>query len=301
MRVIVPIAVTEGMLLSSSLAEDEYAAWSSGTTYALAARAIKAHKVWESVQAGNLNHDPETDTAHTWWIEVGPSNRWAMFDEKPSTRSVAAASTLTLTLQPGVWITDVALVGFAGTSARVQVYESDGVTLLFDQKKPLPGIAETSFYRWFFRDRVVIDGDIVFTGLPRRLNGRIVVTLTGPGEVSLGVLAIGVGHAVGSTLAPSTSDLIDYSRVQTDELGDTTITRRKRARRASYQVFLPNADVPRVRALRDRISSVMCVFVGSQLGNQQSALLAYGLFTRFPLEIGGTTHSTYSMEVQGAA
>lgn len=299
MKVIVPVTITDAMLLSSSIAEDDAPAYAAGTTYAAGAQVVYLHRVYESKQGSNLGKTPSTETA--WWTDLGPTARWAMFDERPSTLSAAAASTVTFTVAPGVWVTDIALIDLAGTSARVQVYDSDGTTLLWQQTKPLPGISETSYYRWFFRDRVLTDGDLIFSGLPRRLGARITVTLTGPGSVSLGVAAFGIAHTIGQTMAPGASDLIDYSRVQTDEFGATTITRRARARRNTYQVHLLNADLPRVRALRDRISARMCVFVGDESANLQSAMLAYGLFTRFPLEIAGPVHSSYSLEVQGAA
>lgn len=300
MKVLAPITVTEAMLVSSTLPETEHPAWSSGSTYALAGRVIKAHKVWQSAQASNTNHEPTTDDG-TWWTLVGPSNTWAMFDEKTSTVSASATSSMEVALSTGVWVTDLALVAFAGTSARVRVYESDGTTLLYDQTKVLPGIASPSFYDWFFSRALVASGSIVFTGLPRRVAGKIKVTMNGPGSVSLGVLALGVTHDIGSTQDDPTSDLVDYSRVDWDEFGDVTITRRKRLKRVTYPVYLPNADVPRVLALREALSSVMCVFIGTdEIENLQDALLAYGLFTKFPLAIRGRTHSTYTVEVQSA-
>ena len=117
-----------------------------------------------------------------------------MFDEKTTTVSTSATSSMAVTITPGAWVTDLALVAFAGTSARVQVYESDGTTLIHEQTKVLPGIAAPSFFDWFFSRALVASGSIVFGGLPRRIAGKIVVTMYGPGSVSLGVLALGVAH-----------------------------------------------------------------------------------------------------------
>lgn len=299
MKILVPIAVTEPMLVDSTLPETEHAAWSSGATYALADRVIYDHKVYESLQAGNTNKLPSTQT--DWWALVGPSNRWAMFDEKTSTASSAASSSMSVTLQPGVWATDLALVGLVGTSARVQVYEPDGTTLVYERTQTLPGIAGSSYYAWLFERSIVVAGSVVFSGLPRRRNGRIVVTVFGPGSVALGVLALGTTHEVGQTQGGASTDIVDYSRVQFDEFGDVSITRRKRSKRISYQVQLANSDLPRVLALREALSSVMCVFIGvDNVANIQDALLAYGLFTRFPVEIDGPVISTYSLEVQSA-
>jgi hypothetical protein len=79
MKYIKPTPITDTEFISSTRAENDHAAWSAATTYALAARVISTatHRIYESVQAGNLNH-ALTDVA--WWIDIGPTNRWAMFD-----------------------------------------------------------------------------------------------------------------------------------------------------------------------------------------------------------------------------
>jgi len=47
-------------------------AWSSGTTYAIYAVAIGSNgRAYRSLQAGNLNHDPTTDTG-TWGVALNP-------------------------------------------------------------------------------------------------------------------------------------------------------------------------------------------------------------------------------------
>jgi hypothetical protein len=98
-----PVAMTDALLISSTAPENDYAAWASGTTYALAARCISTttHRIYESVQAGNLNHDPTTDTTATWWLDVGATNRWKMFDAAVGSQS-SLASPLTVVIDPGV-------------------------------------------------------------------------------------------------------------------------------------------------------------------------------------------------------
>lgn len=298
MRVLIPVDITEDMLLSSTVPEADAPAWSAGTTYALGARVMRAHRVWESAQAGNLAKDP-TVSGPAWWADLGPTNRWAAFDEKPSTTTTGTTS-ISWTLRPGVWTSDLALISAVGSSARVRVFEVDGVTVIYDQTKSLPGISRVSFAAWFFRDRLSIDGDLVFEGLPRRLTGSIEITLMG-GDLSLGALKLGVLHTIGQTLAGATSDIQDYSRVDTDTFGNTSITRRARARKNSFQVLVLNEDLPRVRALRERISGLGCVFIGAGAEDMRSALLVYGLAGRMPLDVRGLSHSTYSLDVLGFA
>jgi hypothetical protein len=99
MKLIRPTAVSDTNLVSSTVPETDHAAWSSGTTYALAARVIKAHRIWESTQASNTNHDPQT-AGISWWVDMGPTNRWGMFDTVVGTETTATGS-ITLVLEPG--------------------------------------------------------------------------------------------------------------------------------------------------------------------------------------------------------
>ena len=61
MRIIRPAIITDAALLASN-ATESVAAWDSGITYAVGAQARSdtTHLIYESVQAGNLNHGPRT-------------------------------------------------------------------------------------------------------------------------------------------------------------------------------------------------------------------------------------------------
>ena len=69
LRITVPVAITDAMVTATDVPEADYAAWDGGTTYALGDRRIKGHKIWESAQAGNTGHDPET-SGSAWWLKV---------------------------------------------------------------------------------------------------------------------------------------------------------------------------------------------------------------------------------------
>ena len=102
MKVISPVALTTAMLTADSLPENDYPEWAAGTTYAAGQMVIRAstHRIYQSVKAGNVGHDPATRVDDTWWTDQGPTNRWAMFDQAVGTYTVGTGS-ITLTLAPG--------------------------------------------------------------------------------------------------------------------------------------------------------------------------------------------------------
>ena len=109
--------------------------WNAGTVYALGdyvynpaatPAAQVRYKVYESLQSGNTGKDPrEVDSV--WWVEVGPVNRWAMFDTSVLTRSLG---NFTITLKIGQDADTVALVGTLGTSVSVHHKTSAGATIV---------------------------------------------------------------------------------------------------------------------------------------------------------------------------
>lgn len=297
-KVIVPVTITDTMLVASSIAEDDHAAWSNAVTYVKGDRVILAHRIWESLVGGNLNHNPTTDVAAEYWGDAGPTNQRAMFDESPATPS-SAPTEISVTLRPGTWVNSLALVSAVCRTARVRVYDADGTTLLYDRTQVSTTLTRSSWHGWFMRTRFVVREDFTFEDLPRRVRGTMVITLRGPGSVSVGVLAVGLLHAIGRTREKPESDQAGFSRVLIDDFGKPTIYRRGTSRTRRYSLLVANDDIPRFHALRESIDALPCIFIATGLPNLRTALLAYGLATRMPVVIEGLTHSICSLEIQG--
>src|SRR3546814_4204176 len=67
LKVIQSTPVTGGMLLSSSVVENDYSEWSAATNYSAGSRVINAatHRIYESLIADNAGNDPaEIGRAH---------------------------------------------------------------------------------------------------------------------------------------------------------------------------------------------------------------------------------------------
>ena len=80
-----PITVTREMIFSSNIEENDAPEWSSTVTYAEAQEVLYQHRVWESLIDGNLNHAPDTGALADppKWLDLGPANRYRMFDASP--------------------------------------------------------------------------------------------------------------------------------------------------------------------------------------------------------------------------
>lgn len=268
LRLLQPITVTEAMLTASNVPENDYAGWAAGTTYALGARVVSAHRIFESAVAGNVGNDPATGSSA--WLNLGPTNRWAMFDEALGSATEQAGSVAVM-VDPVDPINAVALLDVTGSTVRVQAGA-------YDRTVPIaasPGMA-------------------TFLDLPDT-SGPITVTINGSGTVSVGTMMIGRLVDLGVTEASPTATITDYSRKETDDFGDVTVVERAWAKRMSVRALLRSDAVDLVA---NRIASVRarpCLWIGE---DSLEALSIYGFFKDFSIEVGENV-SALSLSVEG--
>ena len=296
MKVIAPVTVTPAMLTSSSIAETEYSTYSSGTTYAAAARVIYQRRGDESLQASNLNKTPGATASAAWWLDVGPTNRWAMFDAIVGTKSTATSS-IAVTITPGTIINAVAFVSAVGSAIRVRML--DGVTVVYDQTKNLDSTPIDDWDDYFFAAQV-LTGELVFTGLPRYLSATVEATITGIGTVSVGVMAIGVSHELGGVLRGASAGITDYSRKETDAtFGTTSLVQRDFAGKADVTILVPTNDTRRLKYLLASLRAIPCVWVGDDDTDTYAPLVIFGWYGDFRIVYDFARYANFSLELKG--
>jgi hypothetical protein len=98
-------------------------AYNSGTTYGVGdtVSLASSHRCYESLQAGNTNKPlpvlPETTT--DWWLDIGPTMRYAMFDLSRNTQTVGP-SPLTAVVAPGQRLNTAGLTGMSGNTLTIK-------------------------------------------------------------------------------------------------------------------------------------------------------------------------------------
>ena len=296
MKVIAPLTITEAMLTATTLPEADYATWSSGATYAAGDRRIKGHKIWESAAGSNTNHDPETDTNHDWWLEVGPTNRWAMFDGSVSTASTAAVD-IEVEITPGAIVDALAIIAGVGNSVRVQMH--DGATLVYDQTQSLDSTPIESWFDYFFAD-FALAGELLFQDLPLYRSGVITVTITASsGEASVGALVLGRLHDLGNTRPGASSGYIDYSPKETDQWGTTKFEKGAFARTSSQQMWLYTDQARRISAIVTGLRATPAVWIGDDNTELFGVLTVFGLVRNFSIDLPGPVISYCTLEIEG--
>lgn len=296
MRYIVPTAITDAMLVSSSIAETDHAAWSPATAYAQGVRVIRTstHSIYERLVPGATATAPESDPIN--WLRIGPTNRWAAFDQAVGTRS-SASDLMTFSLTPGV-VRGLALLDVDTEGATV-VMTVDGDEVYSRTIDPIQTQEACETWYDYFFEAIQRRTAIVLTDMPPYAEGVITVTLTGPGStVSVGTCAVGPVYDLGTVLASPRIGIVDYSRKVTDDFGVTRVSERAYARRMSLDVLLPTVNVDVATARLARVRARPVVWVASQ---RFDALSVYGFVKDWSVLIPGLVNSTCSLEVEGLA
>lgn len=294
MRLLRPVTITDALLISSTAPETDYAAWSAATTYALGNRVIKTstHRIYESVQGSNLNHDPAADTTSTWWLDIGPTNRWAMFDQAVGSQT-SQATPLTVVLEPGI-VAGLALLDVEAATATVTM-TSGASTVYSASFDMIDGTELVDWYGYFF-DAIEPRDTLVITDLPAYDDGQITVTLTASATARCGTLAVGPLLEVGNINYGAGIGIIDYSRKETDAFGVTSLLERSYARRAEVEVVVEAGRVNYVARALAAVRAIPCVWIGD---TDYTCLIVYGFPRDWGININYPAYSLGRLTIEG--
>lgn len=294
MKLIRPTNVADAMLISTSAINAD-ATYSAATSYPVGGRCTYARRIYESLQGANVGHTP--DTSISWWVDMGPSNQWALFDQQIST-ATTADNLLEVTVATGM-IDAVALIGVAATSARLVVRDGSGGDVVYDQSMSLSGDIPTDWYQYFFFDPFTPATQGMFENIPPYASAHATITLTSGGSVAIGAVVFGLSSDIGKAQYGASCGIIDYSRKDTDAFGVTTFVKRAYSKRLSVQLVLDNAQINRVQRLLYSVRATPCVWIASSDEGLSEALSVYGFYKDFSATIAYPKISLYSLEIEG--
>lgn len=297
MKFVKPVPITDAILISSTRAENEVAAWSSVTTYAIGDQVllVSTHRVYQCVQAGNLNHDPAADLTAAWWVDIGPTNRWAMFDQAIGSVT-SQSSPLAVTLAPGI-VNALALLDVDAASATITMTDGAGGPTVYSRSLDL---ADQSilldWYMYFFEDFAPLTY-FILDDLPPYQNGRLTISLTnGAAPAQCGTLVAGAAIDIGKERHGPQIGIIDYSRKETDAYGITRVVERAYAKRFDLDLVIPAEQVDYVAQELAAIRATPVVWYGK---SHYRSLMGYGWLRDWSITIAYPTYSEARTTIEG--
>ena len=299
MQIIKPVTVTDSVLVSSNVAENDYAEWAVGTTYAVGDKVIvlSTHRIYESLVDSNLGNDPTTDDG-TNWLDIGATNRWKAFDQKigdPVTNTTSIEYTLSDTTSN---ITSVALFGLEGISANVTVTDDTEGEVYNETVSLIDNRNIVDWYTYFFEEQVQKE-QALFLNIPPYLASDVDVTVTAAtGDTAeLGQLVLGFLSSLGATTYGTAISIEDFSRKETDAFGNFIVVERAFAQLADFDVQFETANARKIQRTLAELRATPVVYIGSE--DTAYGTTIYGFYRRFDLTLEGPSLSFGAIEVEG--
>lgn len=277
-RVVEPISVTDDMLLSSSVSEDSTSAWVSGTSYARGTfvHRSQTHRVYCDKTGGASTTAPELDTSR--WDDVRPTNRWACFDLIKTTETAATGS-LTVAIAPGEVIDTLCLYAVDGFEATVTMTAAGDV--VYTKTVNLENSNPADYWEWCFGGYDPV-AKVLFADMPPYAEAHVTVTVAASAgvTVSLGALVVGLSSHLGGTKRDILLDEVDYSTIDTDLYGVTSLTARETASTMEVDVNVSVDSIAAVQARMKALAGKPALWIASD-DNRLTVAILLGVRTRF--------------------
>lgn len=247
-----------------------YLPWSNGTNYALDAIVTEDHQLFQAMKAGS-GHRPTTSGLE-YWLPLGPTNRWAMFDRQIETR----------TTHPREIKFEIAMNGrfdtlglFTVDAAAINVTVMKGAVEVFNKSYSMTSYQGIANYWDHFFNPHPRRRKLYLTGLPIFAGLRLIVTLTGK-DVSVGHFAHGRKRRLGATLRGGQLGSVDYSEYKTDTFGRRSVMVREYKNQGRFDVVVkkPYVDTTRQAILDSRGTPAMIC-----ASDQYQSMIFFGLIT----------------------
>jgi len=230
-------------------------AYNAGTAYAIGDTASANYRVYKSLTAGNTGNAvpilPETENAN--WIDVGPMNRWAMFDLDSNTQTVWA-SPLTVVFAPGERINTIGFNGLRGATLTISATSVTGGGTVYG-----PVVVDLSYrdvldgYEYCFSPFLTRPYHVVHDVPPY---SDIIITVmisATTGNVKIGSCVVGTYIDLGQTSADTTNRGISFSKVTRDLYGKATMVKRRSIPATKHRSLLDRIKVDRTMYARDTL------------------------------------------------
>lgn len=236
-----------------------------------------------------------------YWQDIGPSNKWAMFDYLRNSATKAKDS-LTIRLTMGTRFNALALVGMkgvrsatlkVGTAANIDTAPPYNITRTLTERTTL------TWYDYFF-DPITTAPSAVFFDLPIGTSYIIELTLVGA-NLECGGVVVGYAEDIGTLQRGASNDVTNFSSVTRDVFGNANMVQRRNVPKTSQQLFLPAEMVNLVRRIRDSLNAKPAVWVGLEdIPGQYyfESLLIVGFYKTFKISIDNNIGVIVDLELE---
>lgn len=292
MYAVLPVAFAPAQLISTT-ATETVAEYNPATTYDVDAQARldATGRIYLSLQASNTGHPPAT--SDLWWVDIGPANRLAMFDNKLSTQTLGS-SPLVVEIAPGAVVSNLGLLRLVGSQVVVEMLVDASV--VYTKTVSLQGATIGDWADFYFKpdEQITV---ALFDDLPLYYSAHLRITITGSGTVGCGHCVYGRRHDLGGLQYDANADFLDFSTKETDKLGETKFVERDYADEFSGLLEVPNGQVNSVKRVLRSLRAKPTLYVGTPDSRFIELFVAFGWARRHRIAVKYANHSILDFEI----
>lgn len=299
MIVVIPKEIDDVNVVSSTIAEPDTGEvlWNATTNYALGAVVIRTttHKKYENVLAGVDAGLPENTP--TRWLEVGVTNKWAMFDTLRNTQSIGGGS-VEVVMQMDKRIDSLGLLSVEANEVDVEVKSAGDVVYTANRKLTYRNVS--SWYEYYFSE-FLYRKNTLLTDIPPYSNLNIKITFTSVEPVKVGAISVGSKDYLGKMLYGATSDELNFSRIDREITGEAILLPRKSVPKINVSLLTEKYLVNKVRDVRRNLNAVPAIWSGlddKQDNDLFDTLLIFGVYKKFIIDVSIPSHIGIDLEVE---
>jgi hypothetical protein len=295
MIIIEPIDVTAaGVFVSSNVPEADYAAYASGTTYAIGNRVcdFAAHLIYESKVSSNLGN-LLSDT--TKWLLIGSTNRWRMLDQYNNTQTIVAGPII-LNLKPNQLARGIYFGNMDADSIDIVVTDPTAGVVYTEHQDLALSSSGSSFYGWCFNP-IRKKTAAVSVLLPPYAGATTTITITkNAGNTACGMCVIGPLTDVGLSQYGLGTEIKDYSSTTFNFDGTSSTVVRGFSKRMTIDVELQNDRIGAVQGRLEALRQTPVVWLGTTF---LEPTMVFGKYSSFKNIIQNFPTSKMSLQIEG--
>lgn len=274
--------------------------WNVSTNYAQGAVIIRTstHRKYECVLVDEDHTVPELNTKK--WLDIGPTNKWAMFDNLRSEQTKKLGS-MEFSITPGKRVDSLALLGLQAT--KVTVWMTVGANTVWGPiERNTSGRNTTTWSQYFFGEFKYIPS-LLFQDLPPYASAVIHVKIENAPTLDVGCSEVVIGTKVylGAAQYNAVSDSQNFSRIDRDDFATAILRQRRTIPKLNVETWADKNLVNQIREVRTDLNAVPALW--SALDDNYNdpyfeATFIYGIYKQFEINISGPSLAIVNLELE---
>lgn len=273
--------------------------WTGGSDTAISDTATGTYLCLAS-HTSNASNGPLQSVTN--WVRIGPTNQFAVFDTKISSQTTASNELIFV-----IKTTSLDTISALNINAeKVVVSVSDYAkpnnllrNLIFNRTEYVSGTESFDWYSYFFFDEDTQKTQVVFSGITSSAENVVTIRLSSSGSTAIGISVVGNTKFIGNTQYGITAGIIDYSKKEIDEFGNSSLIVRNYSKRINAKVYLTNANLNSVQRFLYSIRATPVLWIASEDIQYSEPLIVYGFYRDFNTEISYPSASLCDLTIEG--